>query len=99
VHDGIAEARKLLTIDDPGTVGAVLGNGHRVTAHDTVPFCLWAAAKNLDDYERAFWTTAAVGGDIDTNCAIVGGIVAARTGFASMPPHWLRSLEPLPVRR
>lgn len=99
MHDGIAEARKLLTIDDPGTVGAVLGNGHRVTAHDTVPFCLWAAAKNLDDYERAFWTTAAVGGDIDTNCAIVGGIVAARTGFASMPPHWLRSLEPLPVRR
>ncbi|GAA0940605.1 ADP-ribosylglycohydrolase family protein [Actinocorallia libanotica] len=97
VREGVLEARKLLTVDEPGTASAVLGNGHRVAAHDTVPFCLWAAAKDLDDYERAFWRTAAAGGDVDTNCAIVGGIVAARTGFSALPASWLSNLEPLPV--
>ena len=90
VRDGVAEARKLLTIGDPATAAAVLGNGRQVAAHDTVPFTLWAAARNLGDYERAFWTTAAAGGDIDTTCAIVGGILAAP------PAAWLTHCEPLP---
>ena len=49
----------------------------------------------LGDYERAFWTTAQVGGDVDTTCAIVGGVVAA--GAASAPPaRWLERTEALP---
>ncbi|MFI6514873.1 ADP-ribosylglycohydrolase family protein [Spirillospora sp. NPDC050679] len=91
VRDGVAEARRLLTIGDPATAAAVLGNGRQVAAHDTVPFALWAAARNLGDYERAFWTTAAAGGDVDTTCAIVGGIIG------TPPPAWLRSCEPLPA--
>ncbi len=97
VRDGVEEARRLLTIDEPGLASSVLGNGHQIAAHDTVPFCLWAAAKDLDDYERAFWRTAAAGGDVDTNCAIVGGIVAARTGLAALPTGWLENLEALPA--
>ncbi|MDL4772930.1 ADP-ribosylglycohydrolase family protein [Actinomadura xylanilytica] len=94
VRDGIAEARRLLTIGDPSTAAAVLGNGRQVAAHDTVPFTMWAAARNLGDYERAFWTTAAAGGDIDTTCAIVGGIVGATAG---LPSRWTRDCEPLPA--
>ncbi|TDC80647.1 ADP-ribosylglycohydrolase family protein [Actinomadura sp. 7K507] len=90
VHQGIAEARRLLTIGDPATASAVLGNGRQVAAHDTVPFTLWAAARHLGDYERAFWTTAAAGGDIDTTCAIVGGIIGGA------PAAWLPDCEPLP---
>ncbi|MFD0691624.1 ADP-ribosylglycohydrolase family protein [Actinomadura fibrosa] len=90
VRDGIVEARRLLTIGDPATAAAVLGNGRQVAAHDTVPFTLWAAARRLGDYERAFWTTAAAGGDIDTTCAIVGGIVGGP------PAAWLAECEPLP---
>jgi ADP-ribosylglycohydrolase len=90
VRKGLAEARRLLTIGDPATAAAVLGNGRQVAAHDTVPFTLWAAARHLGDYERAFWTTAAAGGDIDTTCAIVGGIVGRP------PAAWLSGTEPLP---
>ncbi|WP_435831892.1 ADP-ribosylglycohydrolase family protein [Catellatospora methionotrophica] len=45
---------------------------------------------------EALWTTASVGGDIATTCAIVGGIVAARTGLAAVPATWLDACEPLP---
>lgn len=96
VHNGIKEARHLLTIGDPLLAAGILGNGRNVSAHDTVPFTLWAAARNLDDFERAFWTTAQAGGDIDTTCAIVGGVVGARVGSGGLPPDWLRACEPMP---
>ncbi|HUN31846.1 MAG TPA: ADP-ribosylglycohydrolase family protein, partial [Trebonia sp.] len=76
VRDGIAEARHLLAVTDPETAAYFLGNGREVAAHDTVPFTIWAAARHLTDYEQAIWTTATAGGDIDTTCAIVGGITA-----------------------
>ncbi|MQY04523.1 ADP-ribosylglycohydrolase family protein [Actinomadura macrotermitis] len=91
VRDGIAEARHLLTVSDPSVAASVLGNGRQVAAHDTVPFTMWAAARHLGDYEAAFWTTAAAGGDIDTTCAIVGGIVG------SPPAAWLAECEPPPA--
>jgi ADP-ribosylglycohydrolase len=88
VHAGLRRARDMLDYADVATVAAVLGCGRRTSAHDTVPFALWAAARNLGDYQRAFWTTARAGGDVDTTCAIVGGIVAARPDGAP-PPEWL----------
>lgn len=96
VAAGLRRARDMLDYNDPGTVAAVLGCGRRTTAHDTVPFALWSAARALGDYERAFWTTAQVGGDVDTTCAIVGGIVAS--GKAGAPPEpWAARTEPLPA--
>ncbi|MFH8348345.1 ADP-ribosylglycohydrolase family protein [Streptomyces sp. NPDC018045] len=94
VQAGLRRARDMLDYGDAGTVAAVLGCGRRTSAHDTVPFALWAAARHLDDFEQALWTTAQVGGDVDTTCAIVGGIVAA--GGAAPPPDWLARTEPLP---
>jgi ADP-ribosylglycohydrolase len=95
VGAGLRRARDMLDYDDPGTVAAVLGCGRRTSAHDTVPFALWSAARALGDYERAFWATAQVGGDVDTNCAIVGGVIAA--GKAGMPPAaWAERTEALP---
>jgi len=72
-----------------------LGNGARITAADTVPFCLWAVARHLDDFTEALWTTVHVGGDIDTNCAIVGGIVSLAVGREGLPSAWLPFREPL----
>jgi ADP-ribosylglycohydrolase len=97
VRDGIVEARRLLTVGDSVLVARTLGNGQQVSAQDTVPFTLWAAAHHLNDFERAFWTTAAAGGDVDTTCAIVGGILGARTGQERLPQQWLQSCEPLPT--
>jgi ADP-ribosylglycohydrolase len=96
VRDGIAEARRMLTVGDPETAAYFLGNGREVAAHDTVPFTIWAAARHLADFERAIWTTAAAGGDIDTTCAIVGGITAIASSPDGLPEAWLRAAEPLP---
>ncbi|MEU0582707.1 ADP-ribosylglycohydrolase family protein [Streptomyces sp. NPDC006132] len=95
VGAGLRRARDMLDYGDAATVAAVLGCGRRTTAHDTVPFALWSAARSLGDYEQAFWTTAQAGGDVDTTCAIVGGVIAS--GKAGMPPaEWTERTEPLP---
>jgi ADP-ribosylglycohydrolase len=76
-----------------------LGNGSGVTAPDTVPFCLWVAARRSDDYAEALWDTVSALGDRDTTCAIVGGIVALKTGSAAIPNAWLTARENLPLDR
>jgi ADP-ribosylglycohydrolase len=92
---GLRRAASMLDHDDIATVAAVLGCGSRTTAQDTVPFTIWSAARSLGDFARAFWTTARAGGDVDTTCAIVGGIVAA--GPAGAPPRaWREQTEALP---
>ena len=70
-----------------------LGNGGRLLCQDTVPFCVWVAAHHLASFEDAIWTAIPVGGDIDTNCAIIGGIVALYTGTAGIPLSWRKATE------
>lgn len=72
-----------------------LGNGSQISCQDTVPYCLWAAARHLDDYTAAIVTTIRAGGDIDTNCAIVGGIVALAVGSDGIPADWRKDREEL----
>lgn len=70
-----------------------LGNGAEICAQDTVPFCIWSACNQLDQYFDAIVDTIEVGGDCDTNCAIVGGIVSLFTGVDGIPKDWLRVRE------
>jgi ADP-ribosylglycohydrolase len=97
VSERLRHARNLA--DDASLELAVsaLGNGRDISAQDTVPFALWCAARHLDNYEEAIWLAISAFGDIDTNCAIVGGVVATYTGVLGIPEDWLRSREPLPV--
>jgi ADP-ribosylglycohydrolase len=74
-----------------------LGNGSRISCQDTVPFCIWSAARHLDDYQSAMVNTIRVGGDIDTNCAIVGGIVSLAVGREGIPKDWMADREELVV--
>ncbi len=72
----------------------VLGNGQRISAPDTVPFCVWWAAHAPNSFEEAMWTLVGVGGDEDTNCAIVGGILGAA---GILPPEtWSNATEAHP---
>ncbi|WP_031010826.1 ADP-ribosylglycohydrolase family protein [Streptomyces sp. NRRL F-5727] len=96
VGAGLRRARDMLDYGDAGTVAAVLGSGRRTSAHDTVPFALWSAARGLGDFETTFWTTAQVGGDVDTTCAIAGGVVASSAAGAP-PADWLDRTEALPA--
>lgn len=97
VANGVSIAKDL-TIEGASLTKVVekLGNGSKVTAQDTVPFVLWSAARNLGNYEEALWQTVSGLGDMDTNCAMVGGIVSLFTGLGGIPAEWLRNREPLP---
>ena len=78
-------------------VARSLGNGSLVTAPDTVPFCIWMAAHHLDRFVDALGKTVSVGGDCDTNAAIVCGIVALSAGRESIPVEWLEARESVRV--
>jgi ADP-ribosylglycohydrolase len=78
-------------------VAHALGNGSLVTAPDTVPFCIWMAAHHLDRFVEALGRTVSVGGDCDTNAAIVCGITALSAGRESIPAEWLKAREAVSI--
>ncbi|MGP8202216.1 MAG: ADP-ribosylglycohydrolase family protein [Limisphaerales bacterium] len=78
-------------------VARSLGNGSLVTAPDTVPFCTWVAAHHPRHFVEAIAKAISVGGDCDTNAAIVGGIVALSAGRDGIPTDWLKAREPIQV--
>lgn len=93
VRNGIEKALVLKKDTTPMMAGVALGNGADISAADTVPFVLWSAGRSLRDYETALWDTVSAGGDKDTTCAMVGGIVALSAGRESIPEEWLRRRE------
>lgn len=95
VRSGVRRARDVQSTAVNHAVG-MIGNGSRISAQDTAPFTLWAAGEQLDSFEEALWLTAEGLGDVDTNCAIVGGIVAGYVGQAGIPDDWNAHREPLP---
>jgi ADP-ribosylglycohydrolase len=87
-RDGILSAVDIPLDGWNHVAASALGNGSRITAPDTVPFSLWCAAAHLDDFPEALWSAVRVGGDIDTTCAIIGGIVAMAVGKEGIPDEW-----------
>lgn len=92
---GLMEAATVARDVEPREVARRLGSGYRVISSDTVPFAIWCAARHLDDFVEALWTTVSGLGDRDTTCAIVGGIVALSVGPGGIPPEFTRAREPL----
>ena len=95
VRDGVEEALWLEPDMTAELAGALLGNGSHVSAMDTVPFVLWCAGGFMSDFEEAMWQTVSGGGDKDTTCAMVGGIVVMRTGLSGIPEEWRERRESL----
>jgi ADP-ribosylglycohydrolase len=94
-YDEIAIAATIPLSTAPRTAAGRLGNGSYVLCADTVPFCIWSAARALHNFEGALWNTVSVHGDMDTTCAIVGGIVAMSDVENGIPAEWLVAREPL----
>lgn len=98
VWDGIEKASKLpLDISLPKLI-EILGNGTHVTCQDTVPLCVFLTIRALSTcqiermYEEVIIETCKCFGDVDTNCAIVGGMI----GIVSPPPDkWVRYCSPM----
>ncbi len=91
---GIRQASTLPLDYDVRTAVSALGNGRLIISQDTVPFCLWCAARHLGEFEEGMWCTVSGRGDRDTTCAIVGGILAASLD-TPIPSAWLAAREPL----
>jgi ADP-ribosylglycohydrolase len=98
VYDGIVKAKNL-PLDTPlNKVVETLGNGNNVTCQDTVPLCVFLTIKMLKQggietmYERAIMETCMCFGDVDTNCAIVGGVVGI---ISDVPEKWKRYCQPM----
>jgi ADP-ribosylglycohydrolase len=102
VPDGDTRSRMRRALDvpltrEPALAAEMLGNGIKITAPDTVPFAIWCAARHTWDYAEALWATVSGFGDVDTNCAIVGGVVSLAAGMPSIPEAWLDARGQLPV--
>lgn len=99
VRSNITVAQQLPTSDRVSIdqIVQAIGNGSRVTAQDTVAYVLYCAGEKLNHFEHAFWLTVSGGGDVDTTCAMVGGIVAVSVGENGLPVEWLTRREPLPA--
>ena len=94
-RDGIGRALMIGPAATTTDVAIERGSGQNLLASDTVPYALWCAAHYLSDFEEALWSTAAGLGDVDTTCAMVGGIVALSVGHDRLAREWLRRREPL----
>jgi ADP-ribosylglycohydrolase len=57
---------------------------------------MWCAAHHLHYFEGAVWKALSGMGDLDTNAAMVGGIVAPAVGWGGIPVAWRDAREPLP---
>jgi len=89
----IAQASQLAPTASVDFAARKLGNGTQTLAVDTVPLALFCAARHLDDYAEALWSTVSALGDRDTLCAIVGSIVCLCG--RPIPSTWLLSREPI----
>ncbi|MFF3842652.1 ADP-ribosylglycohydrolase family protein [Streptomyces sp. NPDC001930] len=96
VRSGLRIAARMPEHTSVRHAAEVLGSGYRMSGPDTVPYALWCAAGHLDDLHEGLWFTVAGRGDIDTTCAVAGGVIAARTGVAGLPAAWHAAREPLP---
>ncbi|MFK3731516.1 ADP-ribosylglycohydrolase family protein [Streptomyces sp. NPDC088090] len=99
VRSGLRIAARMPARTSVRHAAEVLGSGYRMSGPDTVPYALWCAAGHLDDLHEGLWTTVAGRGDIDTTCAVAGGVIAARTGVTALPAAWHAAREPLPPLR
>ncbi|MEM7014617.1 MAG: ADP-ribosylglycohydrolase family protein, partial [Verrucomicrobiota bacterium] len=57
----LKRAREFDPNTNPIEVAREVGNGVEISAQDTVPFCIWNAARNLDSFEEAIISTIEVG--------------------------------------
>lgn len=97
-REGIVRASRMPYSTPVAEAAKTLGNGCLVTCPDTVPYVVWCATRHLDDYRDALIETVAGGGDCDTNCAMVGGIVVLFAGLDKIPAVWRASQEPFELQ-
>jgi ADP-ribosyl-[dinitrogen reductase] hydrolase len=73
-------------------IRAVAGSREGGTCWATLGVALFALTE-FDDYERSVLWAIGLGGDTDTNAAVVGALLGCREGPDSIPERWLSPLH------
>jgi len=98
VWNGIEKASKLSIGTPLAKLIEILGNGTHVTCQDTVPLCVFLTIKALtkypisEMYEKVITEVCQCSGDVDTNCAIVGGMIGI---IGEVPTKWIKYCQPM----
>ena len=79
------------------TVAAELGNGSRVLVSRHRAVRRVVCGDPYPGLHRRVLGVCEVGGDIDTTCAMVGGIIVGAVGLDGVPAEWRTCREPLPA--
>lgn len=71
------------------------GNGISIGTRQTALWALYCFMSCPDSYVDCISLAIAVGGDVDTTAATVGGIIGARVGLGCIPAVWQNVLQDL----
>lgn len=62
----------------------------------SVPMAIFLWARNWGDFEAAIAEAISVGGDVDTVCAMVGGLAGSAWGKRAVPSDWIEGVVDAP---
>ncbi len=62
-------------------------------AHEAIAATVYLVARHPDDYRAAVLEGANTPGDSDSLATLVGALVGARVGLATLPSEWVRDVE------
>lgn len=91
-HARLQEAVGAVLAHDDAAIADLAGGPELGTCWATLGVSLHAL-EAIDDYERGVAWAISLGGDTDTNAAVVGALLGCRHGVGAIPPRWLESLR------
>jgi len=92
MRDKLQNVHGLLAQDAPGHVAAPI-LGQAITAHESVPFALYAFLRHPQSYEACLFCAILNGGDRDTLGAMACALSGTYLGVDAIPPEWRARLE------
>ncbi len=88
----LIENIKSVVAQRPSATGIAHAFGTSTLAGESVPAALSSFLLHHSTYEDAVLHAAALGGDVDSICALVGALAGALHGFSAIPRLWLDAL-------
>jgi poly(ADP-ribose) glycohydrolase ARH3 len=92
IATAMATVRRLLESGaDARAAARALGTS--TLARESVPASLWSFLAARGSFREAVSAACALGGDVDSICALVGALAGALHGAASIPAQWIANLS------
>jgi poly(ADP-ribose) glycohydrolase ARH3 len=92
ISAGLATVRRLLQAG-AGAAAAARALGTSTLARESVPAALWTFLSSHGSFREAVTAACLLGGDVDSICALVGGLAGALHGAGSIPAQWLANMS------